>query len=174
MTGTQILSLASSYVDDTIPNSDAILWINAWLSRLGMDARVYNSTTIDSVDINTWYDLPSDFLAVSEIEDSSGNEYVYSYQIRNNKIKFSYSDTVTIWYYKISDQLTVLSNTPDAHPLLHSAAALYLSSRFKSMDDDENPDAYRLMQEHEVEKNNALAQIDNPYRNSYPTIRMVL
>lgn len=175
MTGTQIKALAETHVDDTIEDADALLWLNeCQIEDLGVDARVLESAEIVVTSTTTWYDLPVDFLAMNEIETSTGAEYTGSYKIRGGKIRFSTTGTFTLWYYKIPAELTALTETPEAHILLHRPLALFLAARFKSMDDDENPDAARLMRDYEHKKNHALYQIDNPRLDGTAAIKEVM
>ncbi|MEG6513163.1 hypothetical protein V6C32_14740 [Desulforamulus ruminis] len=175
MTGTQIKSLAETHLDgDIITDSDAITWINeCQIEDLGLDARVSNSVNITVTDTTIWQNLPNQFLAVDEVRDINDSEYEGGYVLRNGKIRFDQKGTFTVWYWELPIELTALTETPQAHILLHRPIALFLASRFKSQDDDENQDAFRLMSEYEQKKSHALYQIDNPLQDAYPVIRMV-
>jgi len=175
MTGTQIKTLAETQLDgDTIGDADAISWINeCMIEDMGVDARYLKSVGITTTDTTTWKDLPADFLAVYGIDVSDGSEYEGSYRVRNGKILFPFAGTFTVWYYALPAEITALEETPQTHPLLHKVISLFLASRFKSDDDDENPDAQRLMAEYEQKKRHALIQIDNPVRDSSPVIKVV-
>lgn len=173
MTGEQIKALANSFVDDTLDNLDALGWLNECLiGDLGAEARLTGSAVINAVSTSTWYDLPEDMIEITEIEDASGNGYRGAYRVRDGKIRFYTAGTYTVWYYKRPGEMSTLTEEPGAHVLLHRPIALFLASRFKSKEDDENPDAVRLMNEYREKKRNALVQIDTP-GSSYPTVGMV-
>ena len=175
MTGTQIKTLAETYLDgDTIADTDAISWINeCMIEDLGVDNRYLKSVAITTTDTTTWKDLPADFLAVYGIDLIDGSEYAGSYRIRSGKILFPFASTFTVWYYALPAEITALTETPQTHSLLHKAISLFLASRYKYKDDDENRDAGRLMVEYEQKKRHALIQIDNPVQDSSPVIRVV-
>ena len=172
MTGEQIKALAESLVDDTIDSLNALAWLNECLiSDLGEEARQEAGAVVAAVSTSDWYDLPPDIIAVSEIEDAAGNSYGGAYRVRNGKIRFYTAGTYTVWYARRPAEMTTLTAAPEAHVLLHRPMALFLAARFKSREDDENPDAARLMNEYREKKRHALQQIDSP-GSSYPVIGM--
>lgn len=174
MTGTQIKTLAQSYIDDTIEDTDALLWLNECLAvDLGIDARALVSTSITAADTTAWYDLPADFIAIYEVENSDGEEYSGDYRERNKKVRFDVTGTYTVWYWKLPTEVSALTDTPGAHTLLHRPMALFLGARFKQKDDDENPDAARLMAEYQQKKRHALTQINGPLQDGSFVIEVV-
>ncbi len=174
-TGTDIKTLAASYCDagTSISDANAILWINECLLKLGMDCRVAANGNIIAADSATWYDLPTDLGAITSIYMSSGKEFGGSYQIRQRKIRFDRADTFTLYYWKKPSKITAIGNTIPVDELLESAVALYVASRYKSQDDDENPDARRLMAEFDQSRLRAIDLIDNPVQPPVGQIKPV-
>ena len=174
MTGTQIKALAESHIDDdTIDDGDALLWLNECQAEdLGSEARVLDSEDIVVTDTAAWYALPADLLVITEVE-KGGEEYTGSYRLRGQKIRFSETGTFTVWYYRLPAEIVALTEAPEAHILLHRPMALFLASRFKSKDDDENQDAARLMGEYRQKKEHALWQIDNQQQDGSDTVKVV-
>lgn len=170
MTGEQIRILADSFVDDNLDTLDALGWLNECLDELGSEARQAGSVVINAASTTEWYDLPGDLIEITEVEDGQGN-YGGAYRVREGKIRFYTAGTYTVWYYKRPGEMETLTDEPEAHVLLHRPMALFLASRFKSKEDDENPDAARLMNEYKEKRRKALEQIDSP-GSSYPVIGM--
>jgi hypothetical protein len=174
MTGIQIKTLAETHLDgDTIADADALAWINECVvGDLGRDSYSLKSATLVQSDTTTWNDLPADFGSVHEIEYDN-QEYTENYRIRGSKILFQEAGTFTLWYYAIPAEITALTETPGTHQLLHKVISLFLASRFKSQDDDENQDAIRLMNEYTIRKKNTLIKLGSPMQDSSPVIEVV-
>jgi hypothetical protein len=158
MTGSDIKLLAESYVDDTIDDATALLWLNEWLYQFADDSEVYETTTITAADTVTGYAIPDDLSDIVAIT-KDGIDYTGSYSIRAGYIRFSQAGTFVITYKAIPAPLTAMSGTPDIHPMLTQTGALWLAMRFKQADDDENPDANRLRFEFDKQKAFQLANI---------------
>lgn len=178
MTGTQIKTLAETFVDDTIDANNALAWINeCQISDLGEDAKATDSVTIAVTNTSTWYNLPADFIAVSDIEDSSGNEYQGTYRIRSGQILFPVEKTFVLHYYKMPTELTALTETPEAHILLHRPMALFVASRHRALEADadaeELADSVRLMNEYQIKKRKAITQINSSEWGGLPRIEVV-
>jgi hypothetical protein len=179
LTATQIKELAETHVDDTIDDSDALRWVNECTGLdLGTEAQFIKTSTVAVTDADTWYALPDDFLQFSYhngIEDSDGYIWDSLPDVRKYvtvtavtlaqtwawKAKFPEVDTFTIYYHAAPTDITEMSQTPQTDPALHKAIALYVASRFKSMDDDENKDADRLMGEYRLTKREILQQLES-------------
>ncbi|HYD91258.1 MAG TPA: hypothetical protein VEA37_07190 [Flavobacterium sp.] len=116
-----------------------------------------------SAQADTWYTLPADLIEIDKVE--IGNYKTYSYDVRETypaKIKFSSTGTYEVWYLKVPYKVTTLTNKPDMHPYLHGAGALFIASRFKAREDDENPDSQRLWQEYLMDKAERIKRLNNP------------
>lgn len=172
MTGTEIKALAESYVDDNISDADALMWLNAWLNRLGTEANSIASIVLNITNTASWINLPTGFLAVIEIVDTEDYSFA-DYKIRNGQIKLNSIGEYTLWYSKKPATMASITDTPDTHVLLHSPAALFVAGQYKFKDDDENPDAMRLMNFYEIEKKEALWQIYNPQQDNSAYIKVV-
>lgn len=177
MTGTQILELAETHVDDDIDETDGLRWLNECVGMdLGGDAHFIKSGSVAATDSDTWYDLPTDFLRFTMengIEDSDGDVWYGTVNLRKfvtvaavtlaqtwaYKARFSKEDTFAIYYHANPTDLTELSQTPQTDPAFHKAIALYVASRYKSQDDDENKDAARLMGEYMKSKSDILSEL---------------
>jgi len=172
LTGLQLIALANRHVDDDIENIDGIDWINECLITLGEDAKVFDTAEVVITNTKTWYDLPANIVRIHEFEDSNGDPSYVNYVIRNGKVKVDTLGTYSIYYAKLPAEIIpedstdakitiALSSEIDCHKMLQNAVALFVASRFKSFDDDENRDAARLMQEYELRKAQALKQIND-------------
>lgn len=178
MTGTQIKTQAEALIDDIIADANVILWINECQSEdLGHDARKLGSASIAVADTSLWYDLPTDFLVVEEIVDSDDEEYTGEYKIRGTKIKFDTAGTWTLWYWGLPDAVTALTETPQAHTLMHYPIAIFVAAQHRALEADADPeelnDHVRLMSLYERAKEKALYMIDNPEQDGSFSIRVV-
>ena len=185
MTGLQIIKLANRHVDDDIEYLDGIDWINECLMTLAEDAKLFAEYPFDIPDTNTYYDLPSDIIKIHEFEDDNGEVSYVDYIIRNGKIKVSAIGSYSIYYSKMPTEIAIADETDDVeialalaeeidcHKLLHKAVALFVASRYKSYDDEDNKDAQRLMSEFEQKKFQALKQINNLDNYNNVCIRVI-
>lgn len=146
MNAQDIINAASLHCDDDeIPQQHGLAWINECLQvDLGTDSQAEGKTTIAVTDPNEWYDLPGDFLHIRRI-GHLGDDLTRDYQVESGQIRFPYTGTYFIRYFKRPALITNPSQIPDCHPALHYALVLWVASRYKSADDDENRDAQRLM-----------------------------
>jgi len=134
MKAEDILVLASQHARKTISFSDGGEgWLNEALTSLGTTAK-------------TFYSLPSDALRVVEALDSNNSPYE-DYDVSGSEIRFADDDTYSIRYSRLPAQLLAQTDTPEVHQAFHPVLALFVASRYKSKDDDENRDAQRLMAE---------------------------
>lgn len=171
MTGNEIKALAEAHVDDVIDEADALIWLKEVLTLIGSDTRNVDSVDFDITDKTVDHALPADFLAAIKAVRSGSDHYYYT--IFNGTIRFFVTGTNTLYYYRKSTLPTTLDEEIDTHPRLHPALALFLASRFKRKDDDENPDFKVLFSEFLTEKQNALLEIDNPDRGAPNTVKLV-
>lgn len=174
-TGTSVKTMAQEYCDagTTITDAKALIWINECLLFLGPETRVSSSGNIVAVDSKTWYSLPTGLGAIYSIDCSDGTEFRGQYQIRNGKIRFDAADTYTLYFWVDPTEMSAIGSNVPAHDKLKSAVALYVASRYKSQDDDENQDARRLMGDFERAKVKALDQIDNPVQPPITSVELV-
>lgn len=172
MTGNDILKLAESMVDDSLQSTDAVLWINLCLTDLGIKARVYGDVLI-SVAAETWQPLPSDFLAVAEIETDTGYRYLGDYRIRSGTIRFPVNGSYAVHYHRIPVKITTLDDEIDAHQLLEPAIACFVAAQFKLQDDDENPMYGKLLAQYEASLDKAVAMIDSYRQDGSMKIEVV-
>lgn len=171
MTGTEIQTQANYHTEgDTIDATTTLKFINECLIMdIGKDAKVIASATPIVAVKNTWYALPADFLEAFEIEESGqddpyfGNRYRKGFRgdfdIRDGYIRFPFAGTFTLKYYKVPVAINTLADTPAVHTLFHYPISLYVASRYKSYDDEENKDAERLMGEYQVYKRKVIREI---------------
>lgn len=166
MTGAVIKLLAESYVDDTIDDSPALMWLNEWLYQFADDSGVYKTATITAADTVTSYAIPDDLADIVSMT-KDGADWYGAYGIIAGAIRFSEAGTFVITYNAVPAILTAMSETPAVHPLLTMTGALWLAMRFKQADDDENPDANRFKFEFDKQKTFQLANIR---RKSNPSV----
>lgn len=147
MTVSEILQLAGYHVDDIIDAVDGgIAWLNEGLSALGANALLFGTTTIDALEVGTFYPLPANALDVMKVLDAAGDYYL-GYNCQGNNISFADAGTYTVTYRRLPAPVSAVSDTPEVHQAFHPVLALFVASRFKSRNDDENPDSVRLMNE---------------------------
>lgn len=158
MTGLEIKTLAESFTDDVIENADALIWINECLNDLSINGAYTNSTTITVEDDSLFYELPSDFLQLLFVL-KDGEEYNGFYYVFGNMIRFSEKGEYTVWYRAMLSELSSLADNLQCNQVFHKIISLFVASRYKSKDDDENADALRLMNEYERKKRDILRVI---------------
>lgn len=147
MTVSEILRLAGFNVDDTIDAVDGgMAWLNEGLAALGVNAMLFTTTTIEALEAWTFYPLPTNALDVVEVLDVDNEPYL-DYSCRSGGIRFIDLGTYTVTCRKMPAAVTSTNEVPEVHEAYHSVMALFVASRYKSRDDDENQDAVRLMQE---------------------------
>lgn len=187
MTGTEIQTQANYHTEgDTVDATSALKFINECLIMdLGKDAKVVATATPIAAVADTWYALPADLLEIFEIIESGedypyfGNMYGESFRgifdVRDGYIRFPVNGTFTIKYYKVPAAIAALTDTPAVHTLFHYPISLYVASRYKSYDDEENADAVRLMNEYQVFKQKAIRELAKvfPSTQASRTIRRV-
>lgn len=162
MTGSEIRALAESYVDDTIPDEDALLWINEYLTEpeLIEAFRKTEEQSLTVADSDTWYDRTSGHLSVVYIADSSGYEYKTPIEFNHDRTKLRgmTADTYIITSLILPTAMTALTETPDVHELFHRPLAAYMASKFKLAEYPEDKDGLRLMRE-AIEENKRIGRI---------------
>lgn len=174
MTGTQILAAANTHTEgDTISDAQGLALINECiLLDLGKDAKVTATALgvpLGSQAANTWAALPAGLLEIFEIAvagqdtpyygEMYGQSYCGAFDIRGGYIRFPVAGEYTLQYYALPTVLSVLTGTPAINALFHAPMALYVASRYKSYDDEENKDAQRLMGEYQYYKQKALTEM---------------
>lgn len=171
MTGTEILRHAEKHTEgEIIDELLAIAYINeCMLMDLAEDAQVIDSTVI-TAEKNTWYDLPSDYLELFEIE-KDGLDYPYygrkygdfyrdDFDIRDFQIVFPEKGTYTIRYYRLPKPISKIEDTPEIHEVFHYPISLYVAARFKAEDWEENPAAQAKMNEYYAYKSKAIERLN--------------
>lgn len=167
-TGQQAVNLAESYLDDeSIEDSDAILWINTFVTKIGSNNRKFSDTTITVTDSTTWHALPVTFLTLRDIEGSDGNRYQGKYRIRDGYFKAWTNDVFSLHYIRTSTAITALTDNVDVHDFLLPALGSFLASKFKYKDDDENPDGKRLNNEFQENMRDAINNIDGMNKSTH-------
>ena len=159
MTGTEIVTLAEHHTEaETIPADFALSIINECiLMDLGKDVRAVASVVVMDASEDAWQTLADDVLEIFEITEQGedapywgfmyGQAYRGLFDYKEGKIRFPETGSYTVHYFKVPDAIAALSETPNVHAALHWPMSLYLAARFKSYDDEENPDARRLLGE---------------------------
>jgi len=97
---------------------------------------------------------------------SNGQDY-YSgaFDIRLGQIRMGTTGEWTAYYRALPSDMTLASDTPNAHTLLHRCMAYYLAARYKLYDDEESVDGLRLMKEFYYHKQiaiNRLIRLEKP------------
>lgn len=171
----EIQALASAHTEgDTVDDVKALLFINECMQMdIGIDAAIIDSETL-TVMADVWTALPSDLLEIFEVELSGqtepyygsryGSSYRGDFDIRKGFIRFPIAGTFTIWHYVLPPAVASLGTTeepvtPAVPEVFHLPMSLYVASRYKSYDDEENKDAIRLMQEYNYFKEKAVKAV---------------
>ena len=168
MTGTEIKSLAESYLDgESIDNSVALLWLNEWLSDIGPDCGKLGTLDLTVTDATQWFDLPSDYVDMDSI-DCNGIHSGVSYEVRDSKIRLGYEGAFRVYYRRMPASMLYITAVPDCDGVLHGSGAMFLAMRYKVMeaDDENNPYANRLSNEYQHVKELAVARLS---RRSAPS-----
>lgn len=157
---------AESYLDEEVEDTDAIIWANDFL-RDKVDSRFY-ARDIESyaAEEDTWYDLPSDFVAVVEVRDALDNLYG-RYLYDNGQIRFSAAGTYTLTYRAMPVAIAAAGATVPLSDMWLSAMAYFIASRYRSKDDPEDQDAMVKMAECDKNIKRAMGQqraTNNPMR----------
>jgi hypothetical protein len=172
LTGEEIRLHAEQHTEgETILTTLALKFINECLVMdLGKEARVVKtSSPAITATANTWYALPTDILEIFEIEQAGqddpyygtryGTAYTGRFDLRDGYISFLDAGTYTVRYYAVPAPIATLADTPVVHALFHYPISLYVASRYKSNDDEENPDAHRLMGEYRAYRQKAIEEL---------------
>jgi hypothetical protein len=162
----KISNRAGRMIDESLDDDFAIDTLNEFQDDIADTFPPVGTTTINAT-ANTWYDLPTDCIGIYEDKDGAyclkSGEQVLAFEFRNiypvRQVMFYEDGTYTLKYDKTPTEITKITDTPDMHPYLQSLGALFLASRYKSMDDGENQDAQRLMQEYELRKKKRFARL---------------
>lgn len=170
MTGKEIKAHAERHTEyDQIQDNFALAMINECiLMDLGKDACAIGTAEIE-VGRDAWHDLADDVLEIFEIakkgreEPYLGRMYGASYQgdydIKEGQIRFPQAGAYAISYYRVPAPMDSLNDIPAVHAALHYPMSLYVAARFKAYDDEENPDAQRLMNDYFMYREKALNEI---------------
>jgi hypothetical protein len=153
MTGTQIQTLAETYLDgDDIEDTDALAWINDFLAEPQLVLEGFRKTGAQSLtvaDSETWYGRTAGHLGIVEIQDSYNDKYVGEFELNydRDKIRIPNPDTYAITSLLAPDALTALSQTPGISTIFHRHCARYIAGKWKLKDDDTNKDGLRMIAE---------------------------
>lgn len=173
MTGEEIRLQAEQHTEgETISITLALKFINeCLLMDLGKEAQVVASVTIEAAK-DAWTALPVGTAGLLEIFEiaKAGRDYPYygtkygtayqgDFDLRGDFIRFPEADTYTIWFYDTPAAIADLAATPAVHVLFHYPISLYVAGRYKSNDDEENPDAHRLMGEYRMYRQKAIEEL---------------
>jgi len=150
MIATDVLNRASKHTEgETISFAAASEWINEALETLGATSEVYNTVTVVASEKDTFYSFAGvghNVIDVIEVKDSGKNNY-FDFDVRESKIRFADKDTYSVTYRRMPAKITATGDTLEVHELYKHALGLFVASRYKSEDNEDNPDARRLMQE---------------------------
>jgi hypothetical protein len=162
-------------IDENINDEDFIVTVlNDFQDDIAEKLTPVGATNINAT-ANVWADLPEDLIALHIDEGgncgvSKNGVTVKVFEFRElypkRQIKFYETGTYEVQYDRAPTEITDVEESPDTHPYLHSLAVLFLASRYKSMDDDENQDALRLMQEYEQKKKKRIGILMHPSGDS--------
>lgn len=142
MTGLEIKKEAEAYIEEFIDDPDALVFINRCLNMIGDMALIYEVVTGEIENPNEWYELPSGLTNVRKVETAPGRPYT-EYEVADNWIRFRHPGRYTIHYRRLPRPLKGILDTPEIHPVFHSALVTGLIALWKLKDDDENPDGVR-------------------------------
>lgn len=151
MTGTEIQTLAESYLDDEdIADADALLWINDYLAEPDLVINAFRKTSTQTLvvaDSETWYARTSGHLNIVEIKDLDEDKYTGDYELNyaRDYIRIPDPDTYVITSIIMPTASTALSGTPDMNVIFHRHCARYMAGKWKIKDDDTNNDGLRMV-----------------------------
>ena len=149
MTAAEVLTLAGKHVDDELVFDVCVDWLNEAQETLGADAGVFGINTVVASESTTFYNFAVSGhqpLDVLEVLDTDMELYT-DFDVRAGQIRFADAGTYSVTYRRLPAEISASGQTLEGHALFKPALALFVASRFKSQDDDENPDAARLMNE---------------------------
>jgi hypothetical protein len=175
MTGTEIQALAESYIDDSIEDGDALLWMNHFLQEPEL-IDVFRETEdqeLTVADADTWYARTSGHLAIVRIinDDDEVYEGKVEFDYARTQILLDTADTYTITSIVMPDALSALSGTPDVNTVFHRAMALYIAGKYKLQDNDQNADGLRLVAEGMGQARRAASLLSVQDRRQYQRIK---
>lgn len=149
MTGQEILKEAERYNGFSIPEQDALAWINEALLRMGDLGLVYGVVEA-RMEPHISYELPPDAIHVVRVETFEGHPYEH-YRLIGSQIVFSHAGDFRIIARKVPPKMDFLSEEPQVHVLYHPAIVMYVRGMAKLKDDEANQDGHRLVQMFEEE-----------------------
>jgi hypothetical protein len=162
-------------IDENISDEDFIVTtLNDFQDDIAQKLAPVGTVTINAV-ANTWTDLPADLISMHIDEDgnycvSKSGTVVKVFEFRElypkRQINFCESGAYEVLYDRAPTEINDITDSPDMHPYLHGLGKLFLASRYKSRDDDENTDALRLMQEYETKKKQRIGVLMHPSGDS--------
>ncbi len=133
------LALTENWLDETLDESEVLVWGNWFLRRTVNDSLWQDADTdYENSVADTWYSLPTDFIRVVEIKDSNDMNYSdYSYTIKNGKIKFAADGSYTLTYVQYPTALaSVASDVPLPDSYLYPMAE-FMVFKFYNKDNDD-------------------------------------
>lgn len=175
-TGEDIRKLAQEHLErETIRYPDKVVtWINECvIMAIGSDAKGEAETSIVA-NKDEWYSLPTGLLEIYEIEKDGdpyygkmyGRSYYGDFDIRNNKIRFPYSGTYKLYYWKKASRINLITNPLDIHEFFYEPIALFVAARYKQRQDENNEDAARLMSEFAIYRQQAVKDLKKLIANT--------
>ncbi len=136
---------AEKLIDEEIDETDSYNWANDFLLH-ELDTQLWPRKTqaYSSVTADTWYELPDDFVNVTDegVTNDDDEEYA-DYTVSGRHLKFEDADTYTLNYRATPALLTAeegATGTIDLPDLFILPLAEYQCFRFKTMDVPEDPD----------------------------------
>ena len=139
------LKLINSYSSDgqllsVSDNADLLLLVNDYLNIAYLEFaqidKVMSSKDYLLTDgilrpdgITSQFTLPSNFLEVYKLEYPVINSEIDDYSIRGNLllVPVNQDNLITLWYYKLPDRLSLLTDIPEIRPQYHDYLAYYAS-----------------------------------------------
>jgi hypothetical protein len=170
----KITARAGRLIDETIDDTNfALDVLNEFQEDIAETLTPIGTATITAT-ADTWYDMPTDCIGLYK---DDGGYYVTkdgvaveTFEFRElypkRQVKFYESGTYDILYEKSPSELLIMAQEPNMHPYLHGLGALFLAARYKSIDDDENEDVQRLMNEYEMKKRQRIGKLLHPSGDS--------
>lgn len=155
-TGTQLKLWAQSLTEsDTISDSNALLWINEFLtSILRGDACLKETQNFNNVTAGQWYGLNSDVEEVFKVEQYGSSSFsdadysgdYYDYTMDDERIKFDYASYYKLHYFRLPDEIDAIGDEVKIDSVFYLSCATWIAYRHLCNDDEDNAKAQTLGQ----------------------------